>query len=99
MQRLHNQQNKKEKKEILAIDKCSNENWRLKIYKFVLFGVKIVNFMVKSKISFVYIKGFKKSPSFIVTFKSRNRGPFLINPESFKQICFASTDFFLFPIC
>ena len=39
-----------------GINKCSSDNWRSKIYKFVQSGIKAVNFIVKRKISFVYVK-------------------------------------------
>ena len=57
-QRLHNQQNEKEKKEVMAINKCGSDNWQSKIHKFLQFGITTVNFIIKSKITFVYIKGF-----------------------------------------
>ena len=37
----------------MAINKCSRDNWWSKIYNFVQFGMKTVNFIVKRKIIFV----------------------------------------------
>ena len=40
----------------MAINKCSSDNWRSKIYKFVQSGIKAANFIVKKNQFCVYIR-------------------------------------------